>query len=504
MANQILKIGVVGGTGYTGVELLRLLAQHQHCELKIITSRQEAGTPVAAMFPNLRGHVDLNFSAPSDAALKQCDVVFFATPNGVAMQQARTLFDAGVKIIDIAADFRIKDIATWEKWYATKHACPELVAQAVYGLPEVNRDEIRRARIVANPGCYPTAVQLGFLPLVKSGRVDLEHLIADAKSGVSGAGRKAEVHTLFAEASDNFKAYGVPGHRHHPEISQGLNAIAGRATRLVFVPHLAPMIRGIHATLYAQLTGSVNLQQLYEKAFRRRAICRRVAGGRSSGNALSTRVEPLPHRRAPAAGRRHRGGAVGDRQSDQGRSRAGGAEHEHHVRPAGDGRTGANRINALTKKLKRMFGIAAPRMAVRAAIPWYLRWLGMIALAMVILFLSHAAYDFGKQFAGFDQSEADREVQRLMETNAKMQQELARMRGELAQSERQLQMERATYADLVKQMKTLTEENAGAQGRSRVFSDADALRAARTAGWQSTASWCKMTPCPANTATGCC
>ena len=265
--HKILKIGVVGGTGYTGVELLRLLAQHQHCELKVITSRQEAGTPVAAMFPNLRGRVDLDFSAPSDAALKQCDIVFFATPNGVAMQQTRTLFDAGVKVIDIAADFRIKDIATWEKWYATKHACPELVAEAVYGLPEINREKIKSARIVANPGCYPTAVQLGFLPLLKSGKVDLEHLIADAKSGVSGAGRKAEVHTLFAEASDNFKAYGVPGHRHLPEISQGLNAMAGRAARLVFVPHLTPLIRGIHATLYAQLTGKVDLQQLFEQQY---------------------------------------------------------------------------------------------------------------------------------------------------------------------------------------------------------------------------------------------
>ena len=237
MADQkILKVGVVGGTGYTGVELLRLLAQHQHCELKVITSRQEAGTPVAAMFPNLRGHVDLDFSAPSDTALKQCDVVFFATPNGVAMQQARTLFDAGVRIIDIAADFRIKDVATWEKWYATKHACPELIAEAVYGLPEVNREQIKGARIVANPGCYPTAVQLGFLPLLKS-------------------------------ASDNFKAYGVSGHRHHPEISQGLNAMAGRAARLVFVPHLTPLIRGIHATLYAQLTGKVDLQDLFEQKF---------------------------------------------------------------------------------------------------------------------------------------------------------------------------------------------------------------------------------------------
>ncbi|MDP2706715.1 MAG: N-acetyl-gamma-glutamyl-phosphate reductase, partial [Burkholderiales bacterium] len=226
MANKTLRIGIVGGTGYTGVELLRLLAQHPHCELAVITSREQAGTPVAAMFPNLRGRVDLDFSAPSDAALEKCDVVFFATPNGVAMQQARMLVDAGVRVIDIAADFRIKDIATWEKWYGAKHACPELVAQAVYGLPEVNREKIKCARLVANPGCYPTAVQLGFLPLIKSGAVDLEHLIADAQSGVSGAGRKAEVHTLFSEASDNFKAYGVTGHRHHPEIVHGLNLMA--------------------------------------------------------------------------------------------------------------------------------------------------------------------------------------------------------------------------------------------------------------------------------------
>ena len=267
MANKTLKIGIVGGTGYTGVELLRLLAQHPHSELAVITSRQEAGTAVAAMFPNLRGRVDLDFSAPSEAALSRCDVVFFATPNGVAMQQARMLVDAGVRVIDIAADFRIKDVPTWEKWYGTKHACPELVAQAVYGLPEVNRESIKRARIVANPGCYPTAVQLGLLPLIKSGIVDLEHLIADAKSGVSGAGRRAEVHTLFAEASDNFKAYGVTGHRHHPEILQGLHLMAGRDVRLTFVPHLTPMVRGIHATLYARLTGSVDLQQLYEKHY---------------------------------------------------------------------------------------------------------------------------------------------------------------------------------------------------------------------------------------------
>ncbi len=262
-----LKIGVVGGTGYTGVELLRLLAQHPNADIALITSRGEAGTRVSAMFPSLRGRVDLEFSAPSDAALKKCDLVFFATPNGVAMQQARALYDAGIRIIDIAADFRIKDIPTWEKWYGVKHVCPELVAEAVYGLPEVNREQIRGARIVANPGCYPTAVQLGFLPLVRDKLVDLRQLIADAKSGVSGAGRKAEVHTLFAEAADNFKAYGVMGHRHHPEIAQGLAAMAGAGVGLIFTPHLTPMIRGIHATLYATLSGEVDLQALYEKTY---------------------------------------------------------------------------------------------------------------------------------------------------------------------------------------------------------------------------------------------
>lgn len=261
------KIGIVGGTGYTGVELLRLLAQHPHAEITLITSRGEAGTPVSAMFPSLRGRVDLEFTAPSDAALRQCDIVFFATPNGIAMQQARALYDAGTRIIDIAADFRIKDIPTWEKWYGTKHACPELVAEAVYGLPEFNREKIRGARIVANPGCYPTAVQLGFMPLLRNRQVDLRQLIADAKSGVSGAGRKAEVATLFAEASDNFKAYGVMGHRHHPEISQGLAAMAGADVGLIFTPHLTPMIRGIHATLYATLAADMDLQALYETAY---------------------------------------------------------------------------------------------------------------------------------------------------------------------------------------------------------------------------------------------
>jgi N-acetyl-gamma-glutamyl-phosphate reductase len=267
MARETIKIGIVGGTGYTGVELLRLLVQHPYAELSVITSRKEAGMPVAEMFPNLRGRVTLKFTEPSTKALSACDVVFFATPNGVAMNEARALYDAGVRLVDVAADFRIKDIAVWEKWYGMKHACPDLVEQAVYGLPEINRERIRDARIVANPGCYPTAVQLGFLPLMESGAVDFEHLIADAKSGVSGAGRKAEVHTLLAEASDNFKAYGVPGHRHLPEITQQLETMAARKVRLVFTPHLTPMIRGIHATLYARVEPGVDLQNLFEQRY---------------------------------------------------------------------------------------------------------------------------------------------------------------------------------------------------------------------------------------------
>ncbi len=268
MANKkIVKVGLVGGTGYTGVELLRLLAQHPYCELRAITSRKEAGISVADMFTNLRGRVDLRFSEPAAAGLDQCDVVFFATPNGVAMQEARELVDAGVRIVDLAADFRIRDVSLWEQWYKMKHACPELVAEAVYALPEINRDEIRAARVVANPGCYPTAVQLGFLPLIEAGIVDIDYLIADAKSGVSGAGRKAETHILHAEAADNFKAYGVTGHRHHPEIAQGIARAAGGPVGLVFVPHLTPMIRGIHATLYARLTKQTDLQALFEKRY---------------------------------------------------------------------------------------------------------------------------------------------------------------------------------------------------------------------------------------------
>jgi N-acetyl-gamma-glutamyl-phosphate reductase len=265
----VIKIGIVGGTGYTGVELLRLLAQHPEADVRVITSRKDAGTRVAQMFPSLRGRYDLAFCDPKDANLQACNVVFFATPHGVAMSEARQLLAAGVRLIDLAADFRLTDPAQFERWYKMPHACPDLLAEAVYGIPEINREAIRKARIVAIPGCYPTAVQLGFLPLLEAGLVDARYLIADCKSGVSGAGRKAELSLAFAEASDNFAAYGVAGHRHLPEIVQGLNRASREPVRVTFTPHLTPIIRGILATLYAPLRDpDADLQAVYEKRYR--------------------------------------------------------------------------------------------------------------------------------------------------------------------------------------------------------------------------------------------
>jgi N-acetyl-gamma-glutamyl-phosphate reductase len=267
---DLIKVGVVGGTGYTGVELLRLLAAHPDVEVSAITSRAEAGVKVADYFPSLRGRYDIAFSDPATAPLKGCDLVFFATPNGVAMSQARALLDGGARIVDFSADFRLKDKAVWEKWYKVEHASPELFAEAVYGLPEINRKRIRNARLVANPGCYATAVQLALLPLVETDFVDHAHLIADAKSGVSGAGRKAEVDILYSEASDNFKAYAVKGHRHHPEILESLTSLesaSGRHLGLTFVPHLVPMVRGILATTYARIKAETDFQALFEKRY---------------------------------------------------------------------------------------------------------------------------------------------------------------------------------------------------------------------------------------------
>ncbi|CAN5614785.1 N-acetyl-gamma-glutamyl-phosphate reductase [soil metagenome] len=269
----MIKIGIVGGTGYTGVELLRILATHPEADIAAITSRKEAGMPVSTMYPSLRGRVDIPFTTPEESKLTECDVVFFATPHGVAMAQAPELLEAGVKIIDLAADFRLQDTTVFEKWYGMSHGCVEVLREAVYGLPELNREAIKKARVIGNPGCYPTSVQLGFAPLLKAGGlIDPTHLIANCASGVSGAGRKAEVGTLFSESSDNFKAYGVKGHRHAPEINEQLRKIASdNSVDCLFIPHLLPIIRGIHSTLYARLTEEgqkADLQTLYEHFYK--------------------------------------------------------------------------------------------------------------------------------------------------------------------------------------------------------------------------------------------
>ena len=268
MKNNKINIGIVGATGYTGVELLRLLANHHYANVVAVTSRQEAGKKVSDLFPNLRSVYDLYFTSPENAHLEDCDVVFFATPNGVALKEAPALLEAGVKVIDLSADYRIKNIGVWEEWYKLPHTSPLWVEKAVYGLPELNRDAIKDAQLIANPGCYPTAVTLGLLPLLQNGHLkDGIPIIADCKSGVSGAGRKADLGALMCETGDNFKAYAVTGHRHLPEIKQTIKAVSGTDKELVFVPHLTPMIRGMHATMYVELNSDIDVSELYLKYY---------------------------------------------------------------------------------------------------------------------------------------------------------------------------------------------------------------------------------------------
>ncbi|HFE9762085.1 TPA: N-acetyl-gamma-glutamyl-phosphate reductase [Acinetobacter baumannii] len=272
---HVISVGIVGGTGYTGVELLRILLRHPKAQVRVLTSRTEAGKPVADMFPNLRGHTDLQFSDLNINALKECDVVFFATPHGVAMQHAKDLIAAGTKVIDLAADFRLQNLEQFEKWYGMEHACPDVLKDSVYGLTELNREKIKQAQVIGNPGCYPTTVQLGLAPLLKSAQalIETKNIIIDAKSGVSGAGRKASLGMIYSENADNFKAYGVAGHRHHPEIVEALENIAGKKDvfeGLLFVPHLVPMIRGMLSTIYVDLTEAgkqTDLQALYENFY---------------------------------------------------------------------------------------------------------------------------------------------------------------------------------------------------------------------------------------------
>jgi len=265
----MIKVGIVGATGYAGVELIRLLLAHPEVEITRLTSRAEAGVRVDRLFPNLRGAIDLAFEDPAATDFDDCDLVFFATPHAVAMNTVPALIQQGKKVIDLSADFRLENIQQWESWYGVEHVAPDLVKQAVYGLPELNREALRSAQLVACPGCYPTAVQLGFMPLLQAGVIDQASLIASCASGTSGAGRSAKINLLLTEATESMKSYGVSGHRHLPEMEQGLSRMTGADVTLTFVPHLAPMVRGIHATLFAKLTdSSTDLRGIFQDHYR--------------------------------------------------------------------------------------------------------------------------------------------------------------------------------------------------------------------------------------------
>lgn len=276
----MISAAIVGGTGYTGIELIRLLSSHPDVSIDLLTSRSEAGTRADEIFPSLRGITDIVFSDLGDdtlAALQKCDVVFFATPHGVAMQQAEALTQAGVKVIDLAADFRLQSLDSFEHWYQQSHACPELLKSAVYGLPEVNREHIANALVIGNPGCYPTTAILGLKPIIEAQNNQALQLIdarivIDAKSGVSGAGRQAKLALNYAETTDNFKAYSVEGHRHLPEIEQGVEQLLdSRFThRIRFLPHLVPMIRGMLTSIHMELTETgkmLDWQQIFESCY---------------------------------------------------------------------------------------------------------------------------------------------------------------------------------------------------------------------------------------------
>ena len=264
-----IKVGIIGGSGYTGIELLRILHLHNSAKVAVITSRALEGKKVSEIFPSMSGISDLDYSLPDDKALYECNIIFFATPHGVAMNSANSFINKGIKVVDLGADFRMNDADLWSEWYNMEHTQSSLLKEAVYGQPEIRRNLIKEARLIANPGCYPTAVLLALKPLLENNLIDPSNIIADCKSGASGAGRIANQKMLLSEASENFRAYGVSGHRHFPEIKQELELIAKGPIGLTFVPHLIPMIRGIEATIYVDLLDSnVDIQSYFENAYK--------------------------------------------------------------------------------------------------------------------------------------------------------------------------------------------------------------------------------------------
>ncbi len=268
----MLKTGIIGASGYTGVELARILSNHPEVELTVATSRKYAGQPLSEVFPNLRKRVDIVCENLSAAELiSRADFFFTAVPHKTAMDIVPPLLEAGKKVVDLSADFRIRDVSVYEQWYQ-QHSSAELIKEAVYGLPELYRNEVKNAQLVANPGCYPTSITLGLAPLLREKLIDPATLIIDSKSGTSGAGRSASVGTLFCEVTDGFRAYKVGGsHRHIPEIEQELSALASESVTISFTPHLLPVSRGILSTMYAQTAKEVSdkeLQKLYEDTYR--------------------------------------------------------------------------------------------------------------------------------------------------------------------------------------------------------------------------------------------
>ncbi|HIM95124.1 MAG TPA: N-acetyl-gamma-glutamyl-phosphate reductase [Gammaproteobacteria bacterium] len=266
----MIKAGIIGGTGYTGVELLRLLHNHAQVEVIAISSRSEAGQLVGEFFPSLAGQTDLAFTAPDDAVLDKCDVIFFATPHGVAMETAGTFINKGIKVIDLGPDFRLRDKNEYAQWYGLENFHDDLLASSVYGLSEINREQIKEAQLIGNPGCFPTTVLLALKPLIEKNLIDLSNIIVDSKTGVSGAGRGANQAMLLCETSESVKAYGVSGHRHYPEIKQELSLLAdGKPIGLTFIPHLVPMIRGMESTIYVDLLDAdVDVQSTLETAYK--------------------------------------------------------------------------------------------------------------------------------------------------------------------------------------------------------------------------------------------
>ena len=271
----MVKVGIVGASGYTGGELLRILARHPEVEIACITSRKHAGKPVHKVHPNLRGVLDLSFeNITYESVAERCDFVFCATPHGVSMEVVPTLLEHGARVVDLSGDFRFEDVAVYERYYGKKHAAPGI--KAVYGLPELHREEIRRAKLVANPGCYPTAIILGLVPLLKAKAIDPSRIVADAKSGISGAGNKPRETTHFPNAAESVLAYKVTTHQHLPEIEQELRRISGEA-RVSFVPHIVPVIRGLTATLHCFLTESMppeEVRKLYADFYSREPFVR--------------------------------------------------------------------------------------------------------------------------------------------------------------------------------------------------------------------------------------